>query len=193
MRCRFPPPNAPLIDPSCDNITKPCLANITVGYSNPSTLNATSIRVDHTLSKRITLFTRYNHAPSYVATRFWEELSYDHANIDTLTAGATFMVAPNKVNDFRANWSRNTATSIISLTNFHGAVAPRTSVLFPPSSPYSPGKGQAVVGLSSAGSTDMDVRQGTGYYNVQRQLNLVDTFSWAVGCISSSSESTIVV
>jgi hypothetical protein len=27
----------------------------------------------------------------------------------------------------------------------------------------------------------MDVRQGTTYFNVQRQLNFVDTFSWAVG------------
>jgi hypothetical protein len=98
-----------------------------------------------------------------------------------MTAGATILLAPTKVNDFRANWSRNTATVITSLTNFAGAVAPRTSVLFPPSSPYSPGKGQAVVGFSSAGSTDMDVRQGTSYFNVQRQLNLVDTFSWAVG------------
>jgi hypothetical protein len=178
----LPAPNAPLIDPTCDNITKPCLAKITVGYSNPSTLNATSIRVDHSLSKKITLFARYNHAPSYDATRFWEELSYNHANIDTMTAGATILLAPTKVNDFRVNWSRNTATFIISLTNFAGAVAPPTSVLFPPSSPYSPEKGQALVSFpSSVGSFDMDVRQGTNYFNVQRQLNFVDTFSWIVG------------
>ena len=177
----LPGPNAPLLDPSCDNITNPCLAKITVGYSHPSTLNATSIRIDHNLSKKIILFARYNHAPSYDTTRFWEELSYNHANMDTLTAGATILVAPNKVNDFRANWSRNTATSVISLTNFAGAVVPPTSVLFPPSSPFTPEKGLAVVGFSSAGSTDMDVRQGTGYFNVQRQLNFVETFSWAVG------------
>jgi hypothetical protein len=177
----LPAPNAPLIDPTCDNITKPCLANITVGYSNPSTLNATSIRIDHSLNKKITLFARYNHAPSYETARFWEELSYDHAYMNTMTAGATILLAPTKVNDFRANWSRNTDTFIVSLTNFAGAVAPPTSVLFPPSSPFSPEKGQALVSLSSAGSFDMDVRQGTTYFNVQRHLNFVDTFSWAVG------------
>ena len=177
----LPAPNAPLIDPSCDNITKPCVANITIGYSNPSTLNATSIRVDHSLNKKITLFARYNHAPSYDTTRFWEELSYNHANMETLTAGATILVAPNKVNDFRANWSRSTATVITSLTNFAGAVTPPTSVLFPPSSPFSPEKGEALVELSHTGSFDMTVRQGTTYFNVQRQLNFVDTFSWAVG------------
>ena len=71
----LPDPNAPLIDPSCDNITNPCEATITAAYSDPSSLNATSIRIDHTLNQKITLFARYNHAPSYDATRYWEEVS----------------------------------------------------------------------------------------------------------------------
>lgn len=177
----LPAPDAPLIDPSCDNVTKPCLANITVGYSNPSSLNATSIRVDHSLSKKIKLFARYNHSPSYDTSRFWEELSYNHAKTETLTAGATVLVAPTKVNDFRVNWSRNTATFIISLTDFAGGVTPPTSVLFPPSSPFSPEKDVAQVNFSSTGSFDMDVREGTLYFSVQRQFNFVDTFSWALG------------
>jgi Carboxypeptidase regulatory-like domain/TonB dependent receptor len=176
----LPDPKAPLIDPTCNNITNPCLANLSVAYSDPSSFNATSIRIDHKLNEKITLFARYNHAPSYSATRYWEELNYNNANTDTVTAGATFLLAPNKVNDFRANWSRNTATSINSLTNFHGAVVPSTSVLFPPSSGYSPETGQLLVLLESIGN-DMEVRDGTLYSNVQRQLNFVDTFSWAVG------------
>jgi hypothetical protein len=177
----LPAPNAPLIDPACDNITNPCLANLTVAYSNPSTLHATSIRVDQSLSKKITLFARYNHAPSYEATRFWEELSFNHAKMDTITAGTTILLAPTKVNDFRANWSRNTATFIVSLTDFAGGVAPRASVLFPPSSPFGPEKGQGLVSFLFIDSGDMDVREGTNYSNVQRQLNFVDTLSWAVG------------
>jgi hypothetical protein len=176
----LPDPNAPLIDPSCDNITNPCLANITAAYSNPSALDATSIRIDHNLTGKITLFARYNHAPSHEAVRFWEELAQNNGDTDTVTVGATMLLAPIKVNDFRANWSRNTATHVNTLTNFHGAVAPPTSVLFPPSSPFSPGRGQAVVGLPF-GDFSMDVREGPLYDNIERQLNLVDTFSWAVG------------
>jgi outer membrane receptor protein involved in Fe transport len=176
----LPDTNAPLIDPSCDNITKPCLANLTVAYSNPSALDATSIRIDHNLTRRITLFARYNHAPSYEANRIWEELGYNNANTDLVTVGATVLLAPTKVNDFRANWSRNTANFINTPTNFHGAVPPPTSVLFPTSSPFTPNKGQAVVGLGSIG-IGMDVRQGALYDNEQRQLNFVDTFSWAKG------------
>jgi hypothetical protein len=177
----LPDPNAPLINPTCDNITNPCLANIAVAYSEPSSLDAISIRIDHKLNKKITIFGRYNHAPSYSATRNWEELDYNYTNSDSLTGGATFLLAPNKVNDFRANWSRSTATDINSLTDFHGAVVPSTSALFPPSSGYSPEKGQFLVFLGSLGDVNMEVRDGTLYYNIQRQINLVDTFSWAVG------------
>lgn len=177
----LPDAGAPLIDPSCDNITNPCLANLTAVYSNPSSLNATSIRVDHNLTGKVTLFARYNHAPSYDATRFWEELRFDHANTDTMTAGATMLLGPTKVNDFRANWSRSTATLIGTITDFHGGVAPPASVLYPPSSPYSFDKGQALIYLGGLGSLDMELRDGSLYSSVQRQINLLDTFSWAVG------------
>jgi Carboxypeptidase regulatory-like domain/TonB dependent receptor len=172
----LPDPNSPVVDPTCDNITNPCTANLTVAYSDPSSLNATSMRIDDVLTSKITLFARYNHAPSYDATRFWEEVAYDHVNTDTFTAGATILLSPTKVNDFRANWSRNTGTFVVSLTNFHGGVVPLNSLLFPPSSPYSPDKGEALV-FAPGG----EVREGTNYSNVQRQLNFVDTFSWAVG------------
>jgi hypothetical protein len=173
----LPNPDSPLVDPTCDNITNPCLANLNVAYSNPSSLNATSIRIDYNLNSKITIFARYNRAPSYDATRYWEELGYNHANTDTMTAGASILLAPTKVNDLRVNWSRNTATDINSLTNFDGGVATPTSVLFPTSSPYSPGQGQALLSLGDS----MEVRDGTTYSNVQRQFNVVDTFSWAVG------------
>jgi hypothetical protein len=177
----LPNPNAPLINPSCDNLTNPCLANLTVAYSDPSSLNATSIRVDHTLTKKITLFARYDHAPSYSATRFWEELRYFTANADTVTVGASLLVAPTQVNDFRANWSRYTVNENTDLSNFHGAVAPPASALFPAASAYRPEKGQALVSLGGFGDGSMEVREGTFESNAQRQLDFVDTFSWAVG------------
>jgi hypothetical protein len=176
----LPDPNAPLVDPTCNNVTNPCLANLTVAYSNPSSLNATSIRVDHKLNGKITLFARYNHASSYDASRFWEELSYTHVDIDSVTAGATALLAPTRVNEFRANWSQNPATAVGTLTNFHGAVVPATPVLFPASSPFRLHYGQALVFLGSIGNGDMEVRVGS-HSDVQRQINVLDTFSWVVG------------
>ena len=174
----LPLPTAAPIDPTCDNITNPCVAPITAAYSNPFSLNATSIRIDHNLTGKITLFARYNHAPSQSATRSWEEVTYNNANTDTVTAGATILLSPTRVNDFRANWSRNTASDNTSLTNFYGAVVPPASVLFP--SPYSPAEGQALVSFPD-GNGDMEVRDISNQVNVQRQLNFVDRFAWAVG------------
>jgi Carboxypeptidase regulatory-like domain/TonB dependent receptor-like, beta-barrel len=177
-----PPPNAPLSDPKCQTLADPtgCTARLTVGYSNPSALDATSIRVDHNLKNKVSLFARYNHAPSHDATRYWEEVLHDNANTDTFTAGATILLAPTKVNDFRANWSRNTGSVINYLTNFHGAVVPSLSVLFPSSTPYTFGTAQALV-IFPDGNFDMEVRAGTSQANVERQLNFVDTFAWTVG------------
>src|SRR3984957_10358330 len=134
----LPDPNAPLIDPSCDNITNPCLANIIAAYSNPSSLDSISFRIDHKLTQKINLFARYSHAPSSDATRNWEEVEYSNVGMDSFPAGATILFAPAMLNDFRANWSQGSASETTSLTDFHGAVVPPLAALFPPFSSYSP-------------------------------------------------------
>ena len=65
-------------------------------------------------------------------------------NTDTATVGATITFAATKVNEFRANWSRATGSEIHNLTDFHGAVVPPTSVIFPPPV-FGPNIGQVVV------------------------------------------------
>ena len=168
----LPLPTGPPVDPTCDNITNPCMANLSAVWSNPSTLNATSIRIDHNLNNKVTLFARYNRAPSYDGFRTWEQVEYDNVDTDTLTGGATITITPTKLNDFRANWSRTTGTTTTVVTDFDGGVLPPMSTFFPPGSPYSYSHSQATI----AGVTE-----GTLYNNIQRQLNFVDTFSWVAG------------
>src|SRR5271170_1500218 len=173
----LPLPTAPPVDPGCDNITNPCIAPLAVAYSDPSALNATSLRGDYAINKRINLFGRYNHAPSSDWIRNWEEELVDNVKTDTATVGATITLSPTKVNDFRANWSRATGSVIHNLTDFHGAVVPSNSVIFPP--PFSPTTSQALVGFPG-GDGSMEVRAGALSVNTQRQLNFLDTFSWTV-------------
>ncbi len=112
-----------------------------------------------------------------IRSRYWEEEVANNVNIDTATAGATITFAPTKVNEFRANWSRATGSDIHHLTDFHGAIVPSNSVIFPP--PYSPNTGQALVFFPDGEA--MEVRAGALSVNTQRQLNFVDTFSWTLG------------
>jgi hypothetical protein len=174
----LPLPTAAPLDPTCDNVTTPCVAPLAVAYSDPSSLNATSLRIDYNANRKITVFGRYNYAPSYISTRYWEEVLVDNANIDTATAGATIAFAPTRVNDFRANWSLATGSVIHDLTPFHGAIVPSTSLIF--SHPYSPATGQALLGFPDGDGT-MEVRVGALSINSQRQLNFVDAFSWTLG------------
>ena len=169
----LPLPTAAPIDPKCDNITIPCQAPFTVAYSNPSSLDATSIRVDHSLGRRVSLFARYNHAPSQSGTRSFSQLTERSANTDTLTVAATVLISSTTVNDFRANWSRVRAGYVNSIINAYDAVAPPASVLFP--SPFSPDATQAFVFFPDGGS---QVVMGPSNSNSMAQLNFVNTLGW---------------
>ena len=61
----------------------------TAGFSNPSTLNATSVRMDHSLSSRFTVFGRYNRAPSESTASFVARLPNE---TQTVTAAAVAFV-----------------------------------------------------------------------------------------------------
>jgi hypothetical protein len=108
-------------------------------YSNPSTLNATSIRIDSRLSNKVTLFGRLNYAPSENIQRTptgnspLNQLLTNQLNATTLTLGSTQAISSRTSNDFRVNYSRNSGSRFYSLDNFAGGVPPADSVMFPPS------------------------------------------------------------
>jgi len=164
----LPLPNGP-VDPNGRT------ALLTTSYSNPSNLNATSLRIDHTLNDKISLFARYNHAPSNGLIRGFSNLTNNQANTDTATAGATITLSTNKVNDFRANWSRSTGSSNSYGDNFMGAVPAPVSVLF---GPYNPATTQTQFGFMD---TTGGVFGGRFTGNVQRQLNFIDSLSLVEG------------
>ncbi len=107
-------------------------ANLTAVYSDPTNLNATSLRIDHNFTNRITFFGRYDYAPSHTATRYWSRVTDDTADTNTATLGLTILVTPTKVNDFRANWSRQSRERSAHMDSFDGGVPPAASALYPP-------------------------------------------------------------
>ncbi|HLA11831.1 MAG TPA: TonB-dependent receptor [Pyrinomonadaceae bacterium] len=142
-------------------------------YSDPSTLNATSIRIDHTLSDKLTSFGRYNYAPSrsIVRGRPINVLEATLNKTETLTLGFTWAINPNMSNEFRANWSRASGSRVTSMDDFGGAVPPPDSVLFPASSSSQ----DSLFTFTITGTTGQLSAGRAGSENIQRQINLVDS------------------
>src|SRR5262249_22483306 len=115
-------------DPFCPASGETGSAGFNASYSNRSTLDAASLRIDHRLNDKLTLFGRYNYAPSELVQRPGASVGYalnvvNETRIPTQTAtlGATWIYSPLLTNDLRANYSRVTSTQGSSLDNFGGA------------------------------------------------------------------------
>ncbi|WP_031498203.1 TonB-dependent receptor [Bryobacter aggregatus] len=153
----------------------------TAGFSNPSTLNATSFRLDHSLSSRVTVFGRFNYAPSegqerarYATASFIAKLPNE---TKTLTLGSTAVLSPSLNNDLRFNYSQSMAAQIYVQDTFGGAKLLSNDILFPGFTDPS----KALYYLTIGGNDENTISPGTFSRNTQRQINIVDTVSWNQG------------
>ena len=152
------------------------LAQFSAGYSIPATLNATSIRIDQTLTSKLALFGRYNYAPSDTTSRAQTQLSSPRTvafKTTSFTLGGTYSPTPTANNDLRLNHTENKAGAFLALDDFGGAVPLPDSALFP--SFASAADSQIVFTLTFGGRPEL--RVGSSTASVQRQWNVVDTFS----------------
>lgn len=148
------------------------LAEFSAAYSDPSSLDATSLRIDHHMSDKLILFARYNYSPSEAQTRNgFAQVGHSFYQTHTLTSGATFIFSPTVTNDLRANYSWNKGRSFSTLDDFGGAIPPPDSLLF--SGFGDPETGNAFVSITGAGS----FQRGTFGAEVQRQINVLDTLA----------------
>lgn len=149
------------------------VAEFSAAYSDPSSLDAVSLRIDQHVNDKFSLFVRYNHAPSEANTRVsgLAQVRHNEYKTQTLTAGGTAIINAALINDFRANYSRNKGSSLHMLDDFGGAIPPPNSLLFPPFV-----TSEARIATVSVGGLST-FQQGTFGVDVQRQINLLDTLS----------------
>ena len=150
-------------------------------YSNPTNLNATSLRVDHSVNQKLTLFGRYNYATSQAVQRgggfSLNSLFPTSANTQTFTVGVTWLIVPTVTNEFRANYSRDRSGSYFEMDTFGGAIPLPDSFLFPSS--VSRQEGQYSFGISAL--TAGTIIAGQNISNLQRQVNITDNVTVAKG------------
>jgi Carboxypeptidase regulatory-like domain/TonB dependent receptor len=172
----FPLPNGP----DLSNGT----AAFAASYSDPLTLDSSSIRIDYIPSQRATIFGRYSYAPSRINLRAAGS-SYQYADIkDTkygsqfVTVGSNQTLTPRLTNEARFNYGSVSSDSFYTLDNFEGATPPPDSVLYP----------SFVIPQDAAFQFTGDTNpNGLSFYvgrlgdNWERQINVTDNLSWTAG------------
>ena len=161
------------------------LAEFTASYSTPSSLNATSIRVDHTLNSKVTVFGRYNIAPSRTETRNTGNLAIiglSSLKAQTLTLGVMSTLSSRFNNDLRLNYSRNSTVFSSAQEGFGGSIPVARGALIP--SQYDSKYAQGTVFPNFPGRTASAAPRvfvAGDVLSIQHQFNIVDSFAYSVG------------
>lgn len=154
------------------------LAEFNASYSNPAVFDAASVRIDHNINSRLSLFGRYNDAPSETEQRkpaLPNNLSRTRLDTRTLTVGVIASFTPRISNDLRFNYSRALGVNTQWLDNFGGASPPPVSAFYPAS--QSSDGGFLIINVTGLGS----ISAGNDVDNRQRQINLVNNLAGAAG------------
>lgn len=170
----YPVPNGPVFADG--------FAEFNASYSDPLNLNATSIRIDHAFNNKLTIFGRYNHAPSETTQRGTSDvngslnsLAETRFKTQTLTIRATQSFAPTVNNEIGVNYSKSEGGSFSHIDEFGGAVPPPDSLVFPPFAT----RQNALLSIVIVGGRSLSI--GKTVENTQRQVNLVDNLSVVTG------------
>lgn len=136
---------------------------------NPSAVDTTAARIDHSVSASGLLFFRYNRAPSSTESGYYGR---NRASFDSQTATLGFLsvLGPRMTNDLRLGHSRTTVES----EWLPGAIGIDPKTLLP-----SPGEGQRLYGIGIRGIGQ--ILTGDPGRSRQTQWNLNDTVSVTAG------------
>jgi hypothetical protein len=162
----YPMPNGPELGNG--------LAQFNASYSDPSSLNAYSIRVDQVVNSKINLFGRYNYSPSNLdqrAPQYFSVLSTRESlssAVHTFTLGLNELISSRISNEVRANYSNQRVATLFTMDRFGGALPLPNSLNFP--SGFSTANSNLEMDILGAG----EFEQGQSGTDEQRQLNLID-------------------
>jgi hypothetical protein len=166
----FPVPNGPELSNGFQEFS--------AGYSNPINTDATSLRIDRAFGPKLSMFARYNYAPSSGSSRGPYSLSgvsLQTFAAQSITTGLTYTITPAVVSETRLSWSQNPSTTNFLLNSFGGAIVPSVSALFVP--PYSP----ANIYVNVDVAFPVELLDGRDLMNKPRQANVIDSLSYVVG------------
>jgi hypothetical protein len=169
----FPLPNG--ID--YGSAANPSLAQFIEPFSLPSAIDSTSLRVDHIISPKLSLFFRFGDTPSSSISR--PEFARDTtiSNATTYTLGVTSQLSHRLTDEFRLGYARSNSSIIGALDNFGGAT-PIDLAAAMGAGAYQKVEPVILFDISGIGEPGMLQSDSS---NAGRQWNLVDTISLLEG------------
>jgi hypothetical protein len=168
----FPVPNGPEVGNG--------FAEFLSSWSNPSSLDSTSVRLDHIVNDKLRLFFRFSDSPSTSQARgtgaFQTPAELDVSSYDsrTYTGAANSAFTSRLSNEFRMNYTSNQVVALDEISSFGGSAPLELLQL------SGLGAGADVSFGLLYGGYEIGIQQGRSSA-VQRQWNLVDTASFLVG------------
>jgi hypothetical protein len=169
----FPMPNGPDIGNG--------VAEYIGSWSDPGSVDSTSVRIDHAISNKLRLFFRFSDTPSTSTTRPTSAQFETPSNSQTITyisrtytAAANSLFTDNLDNEFRLNFSSTQTRNSLVIDGFGG----NTPVHLLQLSGLNPGDAESV--LLFLGAYDVFLQEAT-QSAIQKQWNLVDSISLSHG------------
>jgi len=144
-------------------------------WSNPSSIDSTSVRFDHVVNDKLRLFFRFSDTNSSSASRNFgsgspTDIRTDAYTMRTYTAGVSSILTKIFSNDFRLNYSSNGVSSRTAIDAFGGGTPADLKKLA--DSP------EVVIGLFYGGSSVLDEFDLS---SAQKQWNFVDAVNVSLG------------
>ncbi len=183
----FPVPNGSEVLVSCNPATdSTCpssgqkqdgLARYIASWSNPSSLDSTSVRFDHVVSDKLRLFFRFSDTASNSSTRGGGSFSLNNTysyTMRTYTAGASSIFTNRLSNDFRLNYSSNVTVFGQTIDAFGG----NTPVNLQQVVGLGTGSSPSVILFFPGNRVDFSEQQQSG---TQKQWNFVDAVGLTLG------------
>ncbi|HEY1500931.1 MAG TPA: TonB-dependent receptor [Acidobacteriaceae bacterium] len=165
----FPIPNG--IDYGTSS--SPSLAQFIKSFSLPSTINSTSIRIDHNVNSKLAIFLRIGDTPSSTDSRPYFARSTTAINAQTYTFGANSMFSARWNNEFRLGYARSNSSEKSESDSFGGATATDLSAAMGAGS-YAQVVPVIDINIAGIGAPLIAIYNSR---NLGRQWNLVDSVS----------------
>ncbi len=113
----FPVPNGM----DYGNASNPSLAEFIAPFSLPSSIDSTSVRVDHTFGPKLSLFYRFGDTPSNTVSRPYVGKTTTTSDAVSHTFGASSQLSSKLSNEFRLGYAHASSSQIGVLDTFGGA------------------------------------------------------------------------